>query len=421
MTEEIIKHTRSLSPLTLKNVDAQITLDENNIYLSKKDENGHEYKTLVEKDPELYFLLSKLSGEFVADTQSIHAYVSSRCNLNCKVCYEEFGQGKEASLEEIGALLDKYSGCRFVMMGREPTCREDIFNLIKMARKRTCLVTNGIKLENPEYVKKLKRHGLKRIFFSFNGLNDDVYRKMNGANLLETKLKALKNIELEKIDTVLSATLAKGINEDQILPLVKYCLECRSFIFELRIRTITPIGKHLDTEQVCMSELIGLVADSLHINKADILKEYCFIQALIKKFSRLLPKGLTDKYRPKLCSFIFYIKKEDGNSYSSPGSHIDMNKIDKSMFKSLYFLYYLIKAYGPLLLIETALSVLKLPRFVAQNKMLNITLKCWPNLYNVDLNEMNKCTSMYYKNGEMEKFCLSNIINSEKRNSINEN
>jgi uncharacterized Fe-S cluster-containing radical SAM superfamily protein len=415
MTEKVIKYTKSLSPLTLKNIDAKIVLDENNIYLSKKDENGQEYKTLIERDPDLYFLLSKPTGEFIADTQSIHAYVSSRCNLNCKVCYEESGIVKEASLEEITALLDKYRGCRVVMMGREPTCREDIFSLIQMAEKRTCLVTNGIKLENPEYVKKLKMHGLKRIFFSFNGLTDEIYQKMNGENLLEKKLKALENIECEKIDTVLSATVARDINENQILPLAKYCFDRRSFIFELRIRTLAPIGKHLESEQICMSELIGLIADSLSVNKTDIIREFCFIQSFIENFSWLLPKGLIDKYRPKLCSFILYIKKERGNTYSSPGSRIDLNKINKSMFKSLYFLYYLIKAYGPLLLLETALNVLKLPRFVSQKKLLNITLKCWPNLYNVDLTEMNKCTTMYYRNGEMEKYCLSNIKNSEKK------
>ena len=418
MAEELIRHTKSLSPLSLKVIDAKIVLDENNIYLCKKDENGREYKTLVEKDPELYFLLTEPTGEFFANIQSIHAYVSSRCNLNCKVCYEGPGNEKEASHEEISALLDKYRGCRVVMMGREPTCREDIFRLIESAGKRTCLVTNGIKLETLEYVKKLKRHGLKRVFFSFNGLNDEIYQKMNGENLLETKLKALKNIELEKIDTVLSATVARNINEDQILPLVKYCLERRSFIFELRIRTLAPIGKHLETEQICISELIGLVADSLRVNKTDILREFCFIQAFIEKFSWLLPKGLIDKYRPKLCSFIFYIKKEKGDAYSSPGSRIDLNKINESMFKSLYYLYYLVKAYGPLLLLETALNVLKLPRFVSQKKMLNITLKYWPNLYNVDLTEMNKCPTMYYKNGEMEKFCLSNIKNSEKKDNL---
>ena len=418
MAEELIRHTKSLSPLSLKVIDAKIVLDENNIYLSKKDENGREYKTLVEKDPELYLLLTKPTGESFAQTQSIFTYVSSKCNLNCKVCYEGSGNEKEASLEEISSLLEKYRGCKISMMGKEPTCRKDIFELIERAGNRACLVTNGIKLAALEYVKKLKRCGLKQVCFSFNGLNDDIYRKMNGENLLDSKLKALENLELEKIDTELSATVSRGINEDQILSLIEFCLERRSFIFGLKIRTVAPIGKHLNSEQICLSELIGLVADSLLINKTDILREFCFIQAVIENFSWLLPKSFRDKYGYKLCSFIFHIKKESGDKYSSPGSRIDLAKINKSVFKSPYFIYYLIKAYGPLVLVETILYALNLPKYIAQKKMLNITLKCWPSLYTVDLTEMYKCPSLYYKNGEMEKFCLSNIKNSAKEETL---
>jgi hypothetical protein len=47
MAEELIRHTKSLSPLSLNVIDEKIVLDEKNIYLSKKDENGREYKTLV--------------------------------------------------------------------------------------------------------------------------------------------------------------------------------------------------------------------------------------------------------------------------------------------------------------------------------------------------------------------------------------
>lgn len=415
MTEELLKHTKSLSPLSLKAIDAKVISDGKNIYMVKKDENEREYRALIEKDKGLYLLLTKATDGSCAKMQFISAYVSSKCNLNCQVCYERCGNDREAGLEEIKELLVKHKDCIVAMTGMEPTCREDIFELIKLAGNRASLITNGIKLKSLEYVKKLKSHGLKKIFFSFNGLNDEIYRKMNGGNLLEAKLKALKNIGLEKIDTLLSATLARDINEDQILPLVELCFENRSFILELRIRTLAQTGKHLNSEQICVSELIELVADSLNVSKTDIFREFCFIQAFIGKCGKILPKGFRDKYGAKLCSFIFHIKKDNGGGYSSPGSRIDLNRINKSLFKSMYFFYYLIKAYGPLLLMEIGFHILNLPRFVVQKKMLNITLKCWPNLYNIDLTEMNKCPSVYYKNGEIEKFCVSNIKNSIKK------
>jgi uncharacterized radical SAM superfamily Fe-S cluster-containing enzyme len=415
MTVEVLKHTKSLSPLTLQPIDADIIFDGKNVCMVKKDEEGREYKTLVEKDKELYLLFTRLTDESIAKTQFVSTYVSSKCNLNCHVCYERYGNDKEISLEEIKELSEQYKNCGIGLTGMEPTCREDIFELIKVAGKKAGLVTNGIKLASLEYVKKLKAHGLKRIFFSFNGTNDEVYQKINRGNLLETKLKALENIKLEKINTLLSATIARGVNEDQILPLVKFCFERRSFIIELRIRTLAPVGKHLNTEQILLSELIQLVADSLRIDKNDILTEFRFIQLFIEEYVRLLPKGFRDKFGAKLCSFIFHVKKEKNGEYSSPGSRINLDKINKSILKPIYMFYYLVKAYGPLLLIEIALYASNLPRLVCQKNILNIVLKCWPTLYNIDLKEMDKCPRVYYKSGKVEKFCVSNIINSIKK------
>ena len=140
------------------------------------------------------------------------------------------------------------------------------------------------------------------------------------------------------------------------------------------------------------------------------------MQAFIEHFRWLLPKGFRDRFGAKLCGFIFNIKKESSDEYSSPGSRIDLERINDSRFKGLFLFYYLIKAYGLLFLAEIAFHVLNLPRLVVQKDLLNIALKCWPNLYNVDLTEMNKCPSVFYKEGKMERYCLSNIQYSALKN-----
>lgn len=415
MAEEILKHTKSLSPVSLETINAKIVSDGNNVYMVKKDEKGQEYRALIEKDKGLYLLLTELTGKSSAEIQFIHTYVSSKCNLNCQVCYESYGDHREIGLDEVKQLFRKYSEAEIVLTGMEPTCRENIVEFLETSKNRNSLVTNGIKLESLEYLRKLKDHGLKKIFFSFNGFDDEIYRKMNGKNLLETKLKALKCIENEKIKTLLSATVVRGVNENQILPLVKFCFDHRSFIIQLRLRTLAPIGKYINGEQICMSELIGLIADSLAVEKEHIIREFRFVQKFMEYFRWLLPKGIRDKYQSKVCSFIFNIKKEKGDRYSSPGSQIDLERINRSSFKFVYFFYYLIRAYGILMLMETALHSLNLRVFATQKKILNIALKCWPNLYNVDLAEMNKCPTVFYKDEDMEKFCLSNIKNSARK------
>lgn len=411
MPEEILKHTKSLSPLSLKEIEAKIVFDGNHVYMVKKDENGREHRALIETDKDLYLSLTG-SAAFSAKIRKIHAHVSSKCNLSCPVCYETGGNHKAVGLGGVKKLLEEYPGCEVLMSGKEPTCREDLFELIEAAGKRTCLLTNGIKLKDPGYVKALKNRGLKRIFFSLNGTRSEIFRRMNGEDLLASKLAALENIGRERIGTSISATLARNVNEDQILPLVKFCFERRSFVTELRIRAMAPTGKHLGTEQICLSELIGLCANALRINKADILRESSFMRLFLENFSRLLPSAFRDKFAPRLCTLIFSVNHDAEGTYSSPGSRIDLDRITGSSFKSFYLFYYLIKAYGPLLLGEIALLVLHLPRVIVLKRRLVITLKCWPNLSNVDLTEMDKCPSASCKNGKMERFCLANIKNT---------
>ncbi len=411
MPEEILKHTKSLSPLSLNEIEAKIVSHGNHVYMVKKDENGLEYKALIEKDKGVYLFLTG-SSVFSAKIWKIHAHVSSKCNLKCPVCYEESGKYKEIRLGGVKKLLEEYPGCEVLMSGMEPTCREDLFELVQEAGNRTCLITNGIKLKDIKYVKELKRRGLKRIFFSLNGTRGEIYKRMNGGDLLASKLAALENIGREKIGTSISATLARNVNEDQILPLARFCFERRSFVTELRLRAMAPTGKHLGTEQFCMSELIELCANALRINKADILRESSFMRLFMENFKRLLPSDFRDKFAARLCTMIFSVNNEGGGAYSSPGSRIDLDRITGGSFKSLYLLYYLIKAYGPLLLGEIAILVLHLPRVIVRKRMLIITLKCWPNLHNVDLSEMDKCPSASCKNGEMERFCLANIKNT---------
>ena len=48
----IIRKTKSLSPLTCGLVDADVVLDNGKVFLVKKDEQGKEYKSLIEKDYE---------------------------------------------------------------------------------------------------------------------------------------------------------------------------------------------------------------------------------------------------------------------------------------------------------------------------------------------------------------------------------
>ena len=420
MARSIIKKTKSLSPITYEEVDAEIFHEDGKVFLEKRDEEGNTYKSLVEEDPDFYRLMTRDEVSSQVPPHAIDLYVSERCNLSCPLCYEDVGGKKGLALAEIEEVLRDIKGKVVVLMGREPTCREELPEIIRLASRqnRTNLLTNGIKLADHEYLLELKQAGLDNITFSFNGFDDEIYRKLNGKPLLDIKLKALENIKKAGIPTVLSATLAKGINDDQVRQLCDYCFDNQSFIYELRIRSAMPVGRHIErVEAFCMSEMVDLVANSLEIQREDILKEYDFWQQVVQEAKRFpVPTVIRRFVRTRLCSLNFHVKRKNGR-YSCLGKHVDPDGIKRARFKEPHVVYSMLKAYGPRYILKSLSILFKLPYAGKKNDTLMIVLRIWPSVHNVDMAEMKKCATQYYKRGKSLPFCYANIMEGREATS----
>ncbi|MFA5153103.1 MAG: radical SAM protein [Clostridia bacterium] len=414
MANYTIKKTTSLSPISCQEIGAEVILEGNRVYLLKRDEQGTLYKTLVEKDPEFYRFLTRNKANTQCLPSIIVMYISSRCNLNCPVCYEYAADLKEPSLKEIERLLSGFKKRAISLLGREPTCREDLCEIIKIANRHNTAIlsTNGVKLADYGYALKLKKSGLKNIFFSFNGFDELIYERMNGMALLDYKLRALENIRRLGIRTIISATIARGVNDNQVSKLCRYCFENSSFITELRLRSITPIGKHLGIEPYCMSEMADLAGKALGVSREDLIKEHLFWEELIKTARLFIPDHLHNFFKPRLCSVRFHIK--DNNGFSPLGRDIDIEKIKRSRLKLPLLAYYLLRNFGVGYIIDKLCRFINLPTLIKNKKILGVCLRCWPNIGNLDLEENKKCGSIYYRGDKGAPFCYSNIIALEK-------
>jgi hypothetical protein len=260
-------------------------------------------------------------------------------------------------------------------------------------------------------VVKLKEAGLTSVMVSFNGFDDKIYEEMNGRPLLNIKLKALENIKrVGGIKTTLSATFARGTNDSEIKKIVNYCFENQSFIRQLRFRTASPVGQHLDVEPFCMSEFLDMISDALCISRKNLYKGGEFWNEVFKEFDFMIPHIVKAFARARLCCFAFHITKIDGG-YTCFGADMDIESIKRSKAKKARLLYELLRAYGFRNSVESATTILKLPNVVKRKTMdLYVTVRSWPNIDNIDLEENRKCPSAYYKNGKMLPFCYSNIL-----------
>jgi uncharacterized radical SAM superfamily Fe-S cluster-containing enzyme len=125
--------------------------------------------------------------------------------MNCPICIasiQTVGFDYHPPLEyfdKVFAGLSKLNPRPFVdLYGGEPTVRADLVDVIKLARRhklKVRLVTNGLKLADEAYCKKICDVRVP-MRLSFDGLNPETYLKLRGdASVLQTKLQALANIK----------------------------------------------------------------------------------------------------------------------------------------------------------------------------------------------------------------------------------
>lgn len=410
-----IASTESISSLSGQHIPAAIVQEGEEVYIIREEENGRRQKGLLEKDVRFYMRSRGFLPEEQAPLSNITLYATSRCNLRCPVCFEDETPGDDdMSLDQIRELLRPHKGKIVFLAGREPTCREDLPDVIQLISREhvVILITNGVKLANLEYVRQLKRAGLSGVVFSFNGLRDDVYIKTNGAPLLDIKLRALKNLKREGIRTNLSMTLVRGVNDDQLKGMVQYCMENRSFIRQLRIRSLAPLGRYVKERPYVLSELVDLMARSLNVSLDDFMKEET-LRETVKSIFRI-------RSCPRLCSIRFHLR---GRRMPRPvAMDFDSLSIDRSSFKRIMVLFRAIRHYGLLYLRD---FVQKLPftfRKLFAPPLLAVEFRAWPNVDNIDLIENRKCSSGFFREGRLQPFCYANIareveLQVKKRNT----
>jgi sulfatase maturation enzyme AslB (radical SAM superfamily) len=83
--------------------------------------------------------------------------ITYKCNLRCRHCHSSFGSPLENELttEEIIAVIkesSQFEGCKLVISGGEPFCRDDIFQILEAAsdsfKGRVLVITNGTLIDD---------------------------------------------------------------------------------------------------------------------------------------------------------------------------------------------------------------------------------------------------------------------------------
>lgn len=202
--------------------------------------------------------------------------VTHSCNLSCPVCFStskaEAGGGESLeSLDRIFRTVIRYEGAKppptLQLSGGEPTLRDDLPEIAALAAERGLMHlmvnTNGLRLARErDYLRRLKESGADMLYLQFDGVTGDVYRKVRGADLLEAKLKALRNCAEVGVGVVLVPTVIRGVNLHQVGEIIEFAKGWMPMVRGIHFQPITYTGRCPSPEgRVTIPELLHAIED----------------------------------------------------------------------------------------------------------------------------------------------------------------
>lgn len=235
--------------------------------------------------------------------------VTRQCNLQCPVC---FASSTRAPLQQpepkqivqmLRSILDRGAPCPIQFSGGEPTLRDDLPELVAMARDmgfdHIQINTNGIRLaEDAEYAMALKRAGVSVVFLQFDGVTDDVYVRIRGTELLRRKEKAVERCAALELGVILVPTIVRGINDGQAGAIIDFAGKRIPTVKGVHFQPMTYLGRYPETPANDSRMLIPDLLDAIEKQTNGELK-----------LEHFLPPGCEESH----CSFsAFAVLGDDG-------------------------------------------------------------------------------------------------------------
>ncbi|HKY10189.1 MAG TPA: GTP 3',8-cyclase MoaA, partial [Candidatus Binatia bacterium] len=163
--------------------------------------------------------------------------VTDRCNFRCSYCmpldeYEWIHKKEILTFEEIARLAGLFVGLgveKIRLTGGEPLVRQDLPHLIEKLSaleglQDLCLTTNGALLA--DRAETLKQAGLRRVNVSIDTLDAEKFRCMTKRGDLTKVLEGIFAAKKSGLAPIkLNAVIERGVNDDDILPLVEFSRE----------------------------------------------------------------------------------------------------------------------------------------------------------------------------------------------------
>jgi len=197
-----------------------------------------------------YCSLNCTECSFDHEPAMVFVDVTNRCNMNCPICIANIpamGFKFEPPMSYFETLFEGLKSlapnARINLFGGEPTVRDDLFEIISLARShgfRPRIVTNGLRLEKMEYAKKIADAQVP-LLLSLDGMHEDIYERLRrNPGAFHRKMKGLENLKkLNVRKNTIMTCVARNINEHEMWPVIQFCHENRHMIRAMHLIPLT--------------------------------------------------------------------------------------------------------------------------------------------------------------------------------------
>lgn len=385
--------------------------------------------------------------------------VTNRCNMACPICFAYAGAANyvyEPSYEQIVDMIklfraNKPWACNALQFsGGEPTLRDDLPDLIKEAKKagitHTEVNTNGLRLaEDIEYFRKIRDSGMDTLYLQFDGLREEIYRKLRAkSDLVPTKEKVIENArEVDLSSIVLVVTLAKDVNDKDLGDIIRYAVENHDVVRCVNIQPISMAGRARKEEmrklRITIPDAIKLIEEQTDgaVTRWD-WRPVNWPLPVSKGMEMIKNRMYPEFTMHPMCGAATFIVVDEDGSYKPITEYVDVDK-----FAEIFWDIYYSGIEGKKL--RAKMKLLKLLPMVKSNlvrgllknvvtkgsyealgelmrRLIMIGTMHFQDVWNLDIDRVQRCAIHYATpDGKIRSFCTYNSIhrnNVEKQFAI---
>lgn len=231
-------------------------------------------------------MMEPISDQYGRKFKTLRVSLLSHCNLGCVYCvskeeWEQHGGERTAAgsstldtpslLEIIGRLHGELGLETVRLTGGEPLLYPGLTALVagirSMGIPRIKMTTNAVLLANK--VTALKAAGLQSVNVSLDAVGEEAFARMSRRNRVAQVIRGIDVALDAGLAIKINAVVMKGLNDDQVLPLMEFAYERGITIRFLEVMGMGHLYHHSGQYLLSQQELLEMIGSRHRLTALD--------------------------------------------------------------------------------------------------------------------------------------------------------